>query len=220
MAPPLAGPSPLWNPFMTARPSAGLLEVLERARRLGVLGPGPVIDHVEHARLYLKALADLPSGSLVADLGSGAGVPGLVIADLRPDLRLVLIDATEKRVALLEEALQGLGWSDRVRTLLGRAEDLGRQLDWRASFDAVVARLFGPPAVAAECGSPLLRPGGRLVVSEPPDGGDRWPADGLAVLKLVSADEQVEGLEVLLQETRCPDQFPRRVGIPAKRPLF
>ncbi len=159
--------------------------------------------------------------ALVADLGSGGGIPGLVVAEMRPDLRLVLIDATEKRVALLDEARHALGSSDRIRTLLGRAEDIGRDPEWRAAFDAVVVRSFGPPAVVAECGSPLLRPGGLLVVSEPPDDkGDRWPVEGLGLLGMAPAAGPIDGLRVLVQQARCPEEFPRRVGVPTKRPLF
>ncbi len=82
------------------QPSPPLLAVLERARRLGVLGPGPVLDHVVHAQGFIDVLADLPEGSVVVDLGSGGGIPGLVIAEARPDLRVLLLDSLERRIAL------------------------------------------------------------------------------------------------------------------------
>lgn len=204
---------------MAPAPSSGLLVVLERARRLGVLGPGPVEDHITHAGRFVEALRELPEGSLVVDLGSGAGIPGLVVADTRPDLHLLLLDSLERRVALLIEGVAELGWEERVSVLLGRAEDVGRDPRWRGRADAVTARSFGPPATTAECAAPLLRVGGRLVVSEPPDGSDRWPAEGVAVLGLV-AEAPGEGVRVLRQSEPCPASFPRRVGLPAKRPLF
>lgn len=200
-------------------PSPGLLDVLERARRLGVLGPGPVQDHVDHARGFVDALEPLGAGSLVVDLGSGAGIPGLVVAERRPDLEVVLLDSLERRVALLEEAVVTLGWKDRVRTMLARAEDVGRSDEWRGRCDAVTARSFGPPATTAECAAPLLRTGGLLVVSEPPDGGDRWPIDGLDGLGLVPVASP-RGMQVCQQGRPCPEEYPRRVGLPAKRPLF
>ena len=203
----------------SVEPSAGLVEVLERARRLGVLGPGPVLEHVEHAAGFVAGLADLPAGSLLVDLGSGAGVPGLVVAEARPDLRVVLLDSLERRCALLVEAVAALGWTDRVRVLQARAEEVGRDPDWRGTVDAVTARSFGPPAVVAECAAPLLRVGGLLVVSEPPDGADRWPAEDLAALGLVS-DTAPPGMHRCRQARPCPDTWPRRVGLPAKRPLF
>lgn len=201
-------------------PSGNLMDVLERARRLGVLGPGPVDEHVTHARGFVIALADVPDGATVVDLGSGGGVPGLVIGAERPGLRLVLLDSLERRVALLAEAIVTLGWSDRAEALLARAEDVGRQERWRGAVDAVTARSFGPPATVAECASPLLRVGGRLIVSEPPGNPDRWPTEGLARFGLTDSNTEIPGMRILDQTVPCPEEFPRRVGMPAKRPLF
>lgn len=206
---------------MVASPSTGpeLLGVLDRARRLGVLGPGPVQDHVDHARLFVDALIDLPAGALVVDLGSGGGIPGLVVAEQRPDLRVALLESMERRTALLVEAVALLGWIDRVEVVHARSESVGRSREWRGRADAVTARSFGPPATTAECAAPLLAVGGVLVVSEPPDGSDRWPAEGLEPLGLV-ATAGPKGVRRFQQAHPCPDAFPRRVGVPAKRPLF
>jgi 16S rRNA (guanine527-N7)-methyltransferase len=201
-------------------PSAGLLDVLDRARRLGVLGPGPVVDHVVHAAGFVEALDGLPGGSVVLDLGSGGGIPGLVIAEARPDLRLVLLDSLERRVVLLDEAVDAMGWTGRVETVLARAEDVGRRSEWRGVIDAVTARSFGPPAAVAECAAPLLRIDGVLIVSEPPDLPDRWPAGGLAILGLRDEGVLASTMRTLRQVTTCPENYPRRVGVPAKRPLF
>ena len=200
--------------------STGLQMALNRARRLGVLGPGPIEDHISHAGGFLAALEEVPVGSVVLDLGSGGGIPGLVIADVRSDLRMVLLDALERRVALLDEAVDALGWGDRVIVLHARAEDVGRDPAWRGTVDAVTARLFGPPATVAECSAPLLRVGGLLIVSEPPDQPDRWPVEGVAEFGLERADHSPAGMQVLRQVELCPENFPRRVGIPAKRPRF
>ena len=93
----------------------------------------------------------------------------------------------------------------------------------RASADVVVARSFGSPAVTAECGAPLLRVGGVLVVSEPPEGaGERWSDDGLAELGL-GAPTVIEGPPSFVRlslERPVDERYPRRVGIPGKRPLW
>ncbi len=192
---------------------------LERARTLGFLGPGPVEDHLRHAAGFLAALEGAPGP--VADLGSGAGVPGLAIATARPDLELVLIDAGERRARFLDEAVDALGLGDRVRVVRGRAEVIGRG-DLRGACGAVVARGFGPPAPTAECAAPLLRVGGLLVVSEPPDSVDRWPPAALAELGLAPRMLEHDGprIQVLEQVTACPDAYPRRDGVPARKPLF
>ena len=198
---------------------AELPDVLERARTLGVLGPGPVDTHIEHADAFVQAVADRRGP--VLDLGSGGGVPGLVLACARPDLELALLDAQERRTALLREAVEALGFTDRVTVLHGRAEDLARDPGLRAAFDVVTARSFGPPAVVAECAAPFLRVGGRLVVSEPPESdGSRWPAPALAALGLTPAPTSPAGFQALVQDTPCPEAYPRRSGVPGKRPLF
>ena len=193
-------------------------DVLEQARAYGFLGPGPVAPHVEHARGFAAAFA-VPPAQFV-DLGSGGGVPGLVLAEQWPTAEAVLLDSMERRTAFLAEAVLALGWDDRVEVVRGRAEEFGRAQ--RGRFDGVVARGFAPPPVTAECAAPLLRVGGLLVVSEPPEGGSRWPAERVAVLGL--ADEGVlvasARYQVLRQVAVCPDTYPRRVGIPAKRPLW
>lgn len=196
-----------------------LLAQLDRARTLGFLGPGPVAGHLRHAAGFVAALAEVPAGPVV-DLGSGGGVPGLVVAMARPDLELLLVDSVRKRCGHLEVAVEALGLAGRVQVRCERAEVLGRG-DQRGRAAAVLARSFAPPAPTAECAAPLLQVGGRLLVSEPPGAPDRWPPEPLAALGLVLGPRLDEpALQVLVQEAPCPDRFPRRVGIPVKRPLF
>lgn len=195
-----------------------LVTQLERSRGLGFLGPGAVEEHIDHAAGFIDALADV-SGRVI-DLGSGGGVPGLVIAVTRPDLEVVLVEAMGKRCAFLEDAITALVLPN-TRVVQGRAEMLGRS-ELRGSADAVVARSFGLPAVTAECAAPLLRVGGRLVVSEPPGAGERWPPERLALLGLHLGTRSTSSpvVQVLTQVEVCPDRYPRRDGMPAKRPLF
>lgn len=197
-----------------------LLAVLEEARSWGFLGPGPVADHVAHAEAFAAAVSLPPDRAL--DLGSGGGVPGLVLAGRWPTTRWVLLDSQERRTAFLAGAVARLGWQDRVQVVRARAEEAGRDPDLRAAFDLVTARSFGPPAVTAECAAPFLRVGGHLLVSEPPEAVDRWPAAGLAPLGLevVGVRTGAHRMAALEQITGCPDSYPRAVGRPAKRPLF
>jgi 16S rRNA (guanine527-N7)-methyltransferase len=169
----------------------------------------------------------LPDEGRVLDLGSGGGLPGLVLATYRPQLELTLLEARQRACRFLREAVTALDLA-RVTVVEARAEDAARRPDLRESFDAVVARSFGPPAVTAECAVGFLRPGGRLVVSEPPgdqegDGAAvRWSQSGLEELGL-SAPAPGAGAAaayVLMEKRRSDDRWPRRVGIPAKRPLW
>ena len=200
-----------------------LADVLEEARVLGFLGPGPVEGHIEHASGFVGAVGDeLPER--VVDLGSGAGLPGLVLALAWPDAKVVLLDASERRALFLARAASMLRLDGQVAVAHGRAEELGRDANFRGRADLVVARSFGPPAVTAECAAPLLRPGGRLVVSEPPGPvPERWPCEPLLELGMhpVARFEQpFSRFQTLRQKLACPDRFPRRSGVPTKRPLF
>lgn len=181
-----------------------LLSVLEQSKALGFLGPGPVDEHIEHARRFTRALDRflaaepqwLRGGSRqptprLADLGAGGGLPSLPMlvgteSDLESPLAgwsAVLIDASQKKCSFLVWACAELGLSDRVEVWCGRVEDIGHQHRARFGFDVVVARGFGPPAWTVECGAPLLTPGGLLCISEPPE-RRVWPVDGLAAVGL------------------------------------
>ncbi len=203
-----------------------VLEILREAREVGALGPGELEAQVAHASAFVDAAGpELFDDAWLVDLGSGGGIPGLVIAARCPTLRVTLLDGRVQRAALLERAVDRLGWGERVTVLGERAEVAGRRAELRGRVDVVVARGFGRPAVTGECAAPLLRVGGRLVVSEPPGAVaaiPRWPAGpcdelGLELVRLV---EIQWSFAVLAQVHVCPSRFPRRVGIPEKRPLF
>lgn len=173
----------------------------------------------------MEATAGLLGGegpTRIADLGTGGGVPGLVLALAFPQADSFFIESMVKRAGFLRRAVEELGLA-RITVLELRAEVAGRDPAYRGTFDLVTARSFGAPAVVAECGAPLLRVEGYLLVSEPPDNPpERWPAPNLAELGLgpaavVSAEPR---LVAMRQEAVCPARFPRRVGMPAKRPLF
>lgn len=174
------------------------------------------------------ALADPPVRAL--DLGAGGGLPGLVLAaTVWPLTRWCLLDARARRTAFLTDAVERLGVTDRVEVVTIRAEEHGRRQEQRGAYDLVVARSFAAPGVTAECAAPLLRPGGHLVVSEPPTSttDERWPPTALAQLGFDPAQALVAGegedathLVRIRLASAPPDQYPRRVGIPAKRPLF
>lgn len=207
--------------------TAAVARCLQEAQDLGLLGPGPVAEHMAHARGFATAAAaagvPVDPDTVVVDLGSGGGLPGLVLATMWPLVRIALLDGSARRAEFLRRAVADCHLETRLSVWEVRAEVAGRDPERRGRADLVVTRGFGPPAVTAECAAPLLRVGGHLVISEPPgDAGGRWPADGLEELGLGQplAVRQRYGFQVLTQCRSCPVRYPRRVGVPAKRPLF
>jgi 16S rRNA (guanine527-N7)-methyltransferase len=203
-----------------------LRAVLARSHELGHVGPD-LEGHIDHALGFADAVGDAPR--LALDLGSGGGLPGLVLARRWPTSSWVLLDGSPTRTTFLADAVEELALTDRVTVVTGRAEEVGHLEAHRAVFDLVVSRSFGPPAVVAECAAPFLIVGGRLVVSEPPGDADRWDhPDELAMLGLSAVPPTVPAgaargrgsFRTLVQVSPCPPRYPRRVGIPAKRPLF
>jgi 16S rRNA (guanine527-N7)-methyltransferase len=192
---------------------------LAEAQRLGFIGPGSLEPQVTRSRDFAVAFG-APAPAQLVDLGTGGGLPGLLLAGMWPTTSLRLLDANRRRCDFLRRAVRGLGLDDRVVVDERRAEEVGRDPAVRAVADLVVARSFGPPAVTAECAAPLLGPDGLLIVSEPPEQPARWPVEPLAELGLAVDPVQEPGFVRLRQAEPCPSRYPRRVGVPAKRPLF
>jgi 16S rRNA (guanine527-N7)-methyltransferase len=217
-----AGPNRAGDPIDQVR------TILRRSAAMGFLGGMSIEDQVVHALGFRAAVEHVlgRSPTSVVDLGTGGGLPGLVLAAVWPTTRVVLLDSSERRTDFLHQEVEQWGRADRVSVTRGRAEEVGRSAGLAAGTEVVVARSFGSPAVTAECSAPLLELGGLLTVSEPPeaDSSDRWPEAGLAMVGLESLASfrylDRFGYQLLKKISLTPDRYPRRVGIPTKRPLF
>jgi len=133
-------------------------ELLERWRgAMNLVGPGRLEEHYLDAELGLRALH--PHGRW-ADLGSGAGFPGVVFADRFPGVRLDLVESRGKRCAFLREVIARAGAAAvEVQVMRTRVEDLAE-----GSYDGVLARAFGTPEHTLRHAARLLGPGGRAVL--------------------------------------------------------
>ncbi|WP_375387946.1 16S rRNA (guanine(527)-N(7))-methyltransferase RsmG [uncultured Amnibacterium sp.] len=134
-------------------------DLAEHGETLGLIGP------LEVPRLWSRHVLNsgllspfLPMGATVADVGSGAGLPGLVVAAARPDLSVTLIEPMERRVAWLEEEGRRLGLTN-VVVQRARAEEVAP-----GRFDVVTARAVGALSGLLPITAPLARPGGRLAL--------------------------------------------------------
>jgi 16S rRNA (guanine527-N7)-methyltransferase len=174
---------------MSGEPSAALVDALTDAQRLGFLGSRPIPEVIAHARGFVRALEarDRVVDS-VLDLGSGGGVPGLIIASDLPSVRLTLLDRRAKRTDALERLVRRLGWQDRITVVCADVTIFTPD----DPFDAVVARGFGPPDFTLVQATRLVRHGGPIVISEPP-GVDRWDERLLTELGLRRVDGPTAG---------------------------
>ena len=208
-----------------AKSLATLEPILEVARTRGFLGPGPVVAHIDHALGFSEVVEsrfDPPAS--VLDLGTGGGVPGLVLAACWPGARICLVEAMSKRAAFLQDAITKMGWSERVELLDQRAEEIARIPEVRESSDVVTARSFAGPAATVEIASALVRVGGVVVVSEPPVRlPSRWPEEKLAQLGLsppTMQDIKAAHFSMFSKLQPSRQEVPRGVGRPTKRPLW
>lgn len=156
-----------------------------------MLGDRPIREVVEHARRFVVALDGIDGR--VLDLGAGGGVPGLVIAAERPDLEIDLLDRRRKRTDFLEQMVRRLGWEERVSVRCVDAVAYGRRHPF--TYAAATARGFGPPAETLRTARRLVEPGGRVVISDPPD-GDRWPPSLLDTLQVERVNSAIPAVAV------------------------
>lgn len=189
--------------------------------------PDVAVKHFVDSLTCLLA-APFPDSALVVDVGTGAGLPGIVLKIARPDLRLVLIDALRKRCDFLEQTAASLGLAD-VTVVHARAEEAG-QGPWREQADVAVARAVAPLAVLAEYCLPLVRPGGVFVAMKGPGGHAELAEATGALAKLGGGRADVKTLTLpgdagertliaVPKDKPTPPAYPRRPGQAAKRPL-
>jgi 16S rRNA (guanine527-N7)-methyltransferase len=163
-----------------------VIETLRTAQRFGFFGPNPIEQAARHSLAYLEALGELSGAHRLIDLGTGGGLPGLVLADAYRSTDIVFLDRRQKRTDFLERAVHRLGF-EHVTVICSDVSEVIRQVQSGelAPFDVVTARGFGPPDFTLRSASALMTPGGRVAISEPPD-RDRWPSQLLAELGLQS----------------------------------
>lgn len=193
-----------------------------------------IVDAEEAAvKHFVDSLTPLLVGALprrgrLADVGSGAGFPGIPLAIAAPDLEVTLIESVGKKAAFLRQAAERLGL--RARVLAMRAEAVGRDPLYREAFDAAVARALAPMPVASEWCLPLVRPGGRFVAMRGARGEDDLEEARRAIGMLGGKPGPVHALElprgagrrvlIVVEKVRpTPPQFPREGGAARRRPL-
>lgn len=169
----------------------------------------------------------LPEGTqTLADVGSGAGFPGLVLKILRPELRLTLLDSLQKRVVFQQETAAALGLEG-LECRAGRAEE---QADMRQSFDAVTSRAVARLSMLSELCLPMVKTGGVFIAMKGPEPEEELREAHRALSLLgggparivkytVPGTEAVHSLVIVKKERPTPAAYPRRFALIKKNPL-
>ena len=204
-----------------------LFETLEEARKYKFLGPLPIESHIRNGEGFLEVLTGLSlnvnAPHTLVDIGSGGGIPALVIAEKYPHWNFLLVERKAKRANFLSWAVENTKFGENIEIFLGEAEIAARNSEFEAKADFVTARSFAPPPKTAECGCRFLKKGGHMVVSEPPNAQKRWPAADLSLLGLVAraVKQPNYGTFQVLELTHFPDQkYPRTPRAINKKALW
>jgi len=194
-----------------------------------------VLDEDERIdRHDLDSAAPLAKGLLlpqakVIDVGTGAGFPGMPLLILRPDLQMTFMDALNKRILFLQDALQRLGL--KATTLHARAEDAARMAQHREQYDAAVSRAVASASVLQELTLPFVKQGGLAIAWKGPGVQEEMTSAkraafvlGGAVRGVVPApvprrDDWAHCLLITDKTGKTPKAYPRKAGTPNKKPL-
>ena len=210
---------------------ADLLAGYELANVIGTRDRDQII--LEHLVDSLSCLAatGIRWGSCLIDVGAGGGLPGIPLSVARPDLRVTLLEATEKKVRFLEYVKAELQLGN-LEVLHARAEDAGRESRYREAFDLATARALAALPVVLEYCVPLVRTGGkvlamkgRLQEEELSQGVAAARELGAQLSETTAVDYRPQiphkerRLVVFDKVSATPARFPRRVGLAKKRPL-
>ncbi len=172
--------------------------------------------------------AAFPEGGRLLDLGTGAGFPGALLAILRPDMQVVLMDSVQKKLGCVEKALAAAGVKN-ARCVHMRAEDGGRRRKLRESFDVAIARAVKSLPVISEWALPFVKTGGIFIAMKGP-GAEEELATAEKILGMMETKlETRREITLPTGETRinlylkksgpAPKNFPRKVGIAEKSPI-
>lgn len=171
------------------------------------------------------------AGAALVDIGAGAGFPGIPLKILYPDLRLTLVESVGKKANFLTEVAVGLKLEN-VTVLTNRAEEVGQMAEHREKYALATGRAVSALAVLAEYCLPLVRVGGLFIAPKKGNLASEIEAAQKAIAVLggelrpspaFSLPTEAEGEErhlVVVEKVKLsPPEYPRRVGLPAKRPL-
>lgn len=188
-----------------------------------------VIDKHFMDSIMLKKVVDLDKIQTVADMGTGAGFPGIPLKIVFPHLQITLMDSLNKRLQFLDEVITELGLIG-IETLHGRAEDIGKDLLYRENYDLCVSRAVANLSTLSEYCLPVVKKGGQFVSYKSGDVAEELETSkkaisilggevsGVEYFKLPQTDNE-RSFVVIDKVKETPKKYPRKAGTPGKEPI-
>lgn len=179
--------------------------------------------------LTIASIFSFQQGDSLIDIGTGAGFPGIPLKIIFPDVKITLLDSLKKRIHFLQEVIERLHLKQ-ITCVHGRAEDMAHKKDYREQFDVVTARAVAKLNTLAEYCLPFVKVGGTFLAMKSPsvheeinDAKQAFHKLGQVVYTTHSfslPNQQGERVIVAIQKKHStPKAFPRRAGIPKRKPL-
>ena len=165
----------------------------------------------------------------IIDVGTGAGFPGIPIKIAREDVKVTLLDSLNKRVNFLKEVVSNLNLSN-IQTIHGRAEDIGKNSNFREKFDVATSRAVAPLNILVEYLMPLVKKGGRCICMKGKDIKEELEISKKAINVLGGELEKVDefylpqsyikrNIIIIRKMKDTPSKYPRKAGTPSKEPI-
>ena len=177
--------------------------------------------------LSLCQVYDLNRDVKILDMGTGAGFPGIPLKIVFPDINIVLADSLNKRIKFLEELIGRLGLK-KANAIHARAEELGREKEYREKFDLCVSRAVANLASLSEYCIPFVKEGGKFISYKSGEIEEEVSQAKKAISILggkiediykFDLYEQKRSFVIIKKEKKTPKNFPRKAGTPKKSPL-
>ncbi|HIV80267.1 MAG TPA: 16S rRNA (guanine(527)-N(7))-methyltransferase RsmG [Candidatus Avanaerovorax faecigallinarum] len=205
----------------------GILEWNEKVNLTAIKNPGEfVIKHFFDSFPAAK-LPEFRNAETIIDVGTGGGFPGVPLAALCPEKKFVLADSLAKRLRVIDKVALESGITN-ITTVHGRAEDLGRNPDYRETFDVCVSRAVASLPVLLEYCLPFVKVGGTFIAYKGPEAEEEIKISSGALKKLGGKIDRIvdasdgtysHNLIVITKSSSTPKAYPRKAGTPSKTPL-
>ena len=205
----------------------GILEWNEKINLTAIKNPGEFVIKHFFDSFPAAMLPEFRNAETIIDVGTGGGFPGVPLAVLCPEKKFVLADSLAKRLRVIDAVAIESGITN-ITTVHGRAEDLGRNPDYRETFDVCVSRAVASLPVLLEYCLPFVKVGGTFIAYKGPEAEEEIKISSGALKKLGGKIDRVvdesdgtysHNLIVITKSSSTPKAYPRKAGTPSKTPL-